>query len=594
MSTNYEELSPVLTSILSNRVDGIVREMSNTLMRTARSAVINSARDFSCCIVTGQNELLAVAEGLPVHIFGTDMQTRVMTELHPDMAEGDCYLHNDPYSGNTHAADHAFMVPVFYENEHLFTAVAKAHQADCGNSLPTTYMAVAQDVYNEGALIFPATRIQRNYQMIGDVVRMMERRIRVPEQWYGDFLAGISAARVAEKRLKEMCQKYGKDVVKRFISTWLNYSEKRMVRAIEKLPRASLKNSGRHDSTAFLPEGVALQVKIEVLPESGKIQIDLRDNPDNVDCGYNQSQATATSSVLAGLFNSLEGDIPKNAGSFRRVEVLLREGCVTGIPQFPHSCSVATTNISDRMVNITGAAFAQLGDGYGIAEGGLGPGIGMAVIGGKDPRYDNENFVNQIHLCTNGGPASPFADGWVTYGIPVVAGLMYRDSIEVDELKHPIEIKRLELMQGSGGAGKYRGAPGALLEFGIKSQSMTLLYPGDGQETSPKGVRGGQNGQLAERWHVRGSGEKIKLPNAAQIEMKGADRVIGIDCSGGGYGSPLERDPKRVLNDVMELYETKARAEKIYGVVLTGDIHNDTLQIDLPATEKRRQELAAS
>lgn len=123
---------------------------------------------------------------------------------------------------------------------------------------------------------------------------------------------------------------------------------------------------------------------------------------------------------------------------------------------------------------------------------------------------------------------------------------------------------------------------------------MTLMYPGDGQETSPKGVRGGLDGQLAERWHIRGSGEKIKLPNAAQIEMKGADRVIGVDCSGGGYGSPLEREPKRVLNDVLELYETPERAEQIYGVILTGDIYNDTLQVDFSATEKRRRELASS
>ena len=123
-----------------------------------------------------------------------------MCEAHRDLAEGDCYLHNDPYSGNTHAADHAFLDPVFFEGEHMFTAVSKAHQADCGNSLPTTYMAVAKDVYEEGALIFSATRIQRNYEMVGDVVRLMQKRIRVPSQWSGDFLAGISSARVAERR----------------------------------------------------------------------------------------------------------------------------------------------------------------------------------------------------------------------------------------------------------------------------------------------------------------------------------------------------------------------------------------------------------
>lgn len=351
-------------------------------------------------------------------------------------------------------------------------------------------MAVAKDVYEEGALIFPAVRIQRNYEHVGDLVRMMERRIRVSSQWYGDYLAGIGAARVAERRLKEMCGRYGRATVKAFINQWLDYSEQRMANAVRRLPRATLVNEGHHGSTPFLPDGIPLRVKVSVDPTAGMIDIDLRNNVDNLLCGYNQSEATATSAVLAGLFNSLESDLPKNAGSFRRVRVHLREGCVTGIPRFPHSCSVATTNVSDRMVNLTGAAFAQLGDGHGLAEGAVGPGIGMAVVSGADPRHGGAPFVNQLHLCTNGGPASPREDGWVTYGIPVVAGLMYRDSVEIDELKHPIQIRRLALMPGSGGAGRFRGAPGSVIEFGIKSAAMTVIYPGDGQEYPPRGVHG--------------------------------------------------------------------------------------------------------
>ncbi|MBB4342970.1 hydantoinase B/oxoprolinase family protein [Rhizobium leguminosarum] len=590
--TNNSKLDTVLTAVLANRVDGIVREMTNTMLKTARSAVINSARDFSCAIVTGTNELFACAEGLPIHIFGTDLQTKVMCDNHPDIAEGDCYLHNDPYSGNTHAADHAFMVPVFFEGEHHFTAVAKAHQADCGNSLPTTYMSMAKDVYEEGALIFPAVRIQRDYKMVGDVVNMMQKRIRVPSQWYGDFMAGISSARIAERRLKEMCAKYGKETIKTFITSWLNYSEQRMVNAVRSLPAAKLENHGRHDSMPFLPEGIPLQVKVMVDPDSAYIDIDLRDNIDNVDCGLNQSEATATSAVLAGLFNSLNSDVPQNAGSFRRVRVHLREGAVAGIPKFPHSCSVATTNVSDRMINLTGAAFAQLGDGQGLAEGAVGPGIGMAVVSGRDPRFNGAPFINQIHLNINGGPASPKADGWITYGIPVVAGLMYRDSIEIDELKHPLEVRRLALIPGTGGAGRFRGAPSAEIEFGIKSDAMTVMYPGDGQEEPPKGVRGGLDGARAERFVIRKNGESTKLTNAARIELAPGDAVRGIDCSGGGYGSPLERDPERVLHDVLERYETEERAADVYGVIFDSYPVRDGSKVDARATDEKRRALA--
>lgn len=585
-------MDPVLMAVIANRIDAVVREMTRTLLRTARSAVINSARDFSCAICTGESELLAVAEGLPIHIFGADMQVRHMKDRHEDLAEGDCFLHNDPYTGNTHAADHTFLAPVFFEGEHLFTAVVKAHQADCGNALPTTYMATARDVFEEGSLIFPSVRIQRDYQMVEDVVAMMRSRIRVPTQWYGDFLAGIGSARIAEQRLKEVCAKYGKDTIKTFIRAWLDYSEQRMVNAVRAIPKAKLKRDGRHDSLPFLPEGIPLTVDITIDPDDARVTIDLTENIDNLDCGLNQSEATTISSVMAGLFNSLQSDVPRNSGSFRRVEMKLRHGAVSGKPRYPHSCSVATTNVSDRMINLTGLAFADLGDGHGLAEGGCGLGVGMSVFSGTDHR-NGEAFVNQVHLCMASGPASPSADGWVTYGLPVVAGLMYRDSVEIDELKHPIEVKRLALVPGSGGAGRHRGAPACMIEFGIKAPTMTMIFPGDGQENAPRGAQGGQDGSLAERWIVRANGEAEKLQNAANVTIMKGDLVRGRESSGGGYGSPLLRDPERVLRDVTERYETVARASDVYGVVLR-EGPKDALVVDADATAHRRASMAES
>lgn len=586
-------IDAVTLAILANRFDGIVREMTNTMLRSARSGVINSARDFSCAITTADNRLFACAEGLPIHIFGSDIQTRYMVEQHDDLAEGDCYLHNDPYTGNTHPADHAFLVPVFWEGEHLFTSVAKAHQADIGNALPTTYMATARDIYEEGALIFPAVRIQRNYETVRDVVRMAQKRIRVPSQWYGDFLAGISSARVAERRIKELAAKYGVATIKAFVEEWLSYSERRMVQTLRTMPKASLSRTAWHDPIdPIIPDGVPVTVKIIVDPDEARITVDLTDNIDNLDCGLNLSEATSVSAVMAGIFNALPSDVPRNAGSFERVSVKLRDGAVIGRPQFPHSCSVATTNIADRLVNATGAAFADIGDGYGLAEGAVGLGIGMAVVSGVDASAGDGRFVNQMHVGTNGGPASPTADGWVTYGIPVVSGLMYRDSVEVDELKYPIRIRTLRLTVGTGGAGRRRGAPGSVVEYGPTQGDMSVIYPGDGQEFPPRGVRGGEDGVCAERWHLKADGEAIRLPNAAYLVLKPGEFVRGIDCSGGGYGDPLDREPSRVLHDVLERYETAERARHVYGVALLED-ENGTLSVDVEATAALRSALRA-
>lgn len=583
---------PILTAVMANRLDGIVREMSNTLLRTARSAVINNARDFSCAICTGDNQLLSPGEGLPVHIFGSHMQTAAMCELHPDLAEGDAFLHNDPYMGNTHPADHTILVPIYFEGEHLFTACAKAHQADIGNSVPTTYHAAAKDVYEEGALIFPCVRVQRNYETIDDIVRMCRRRIRVPDQWHGDFIAAIGAARTGERRLKEFCAKYGKETIKSFIAEWLDYSEKRMIQAIRNLPKARLVNQGAHDPIdPFLPDGVPIKVDLDVDPDQAMIVIDLRDNIDCVDCGLNESEACTLNNVVNGVFNCLETDIPHNSGSFRRIQVHLRENCVVGKPSFPHSCSVATTNVGDRLVNITQSAFADLGDGWGLAEGGCAMGAGSASLFGKDFRRNGEPFVNQLIASVNGGPASPEADGWVTYGLPVVAGLMYRDSIELDEIKHPIHIKSLRLLPDSGGAGRFRGAPGGEIVYGPKRDPINVAVVCDGQHFPPRGVRGGEAGRPAETVMIGTDGGERRLPNFFRIELMPGEWLRGSDNGGGGYGNALDRDPERVLHDVMEQQVTIEKARDVYGVVFAGHLADETLTVDQTGTKKQRAKL---
>src|SRR5262249_15724379 len=258
------KLDAILLAVISNRLDTICREMTNTLLRAGRSAVLASARDFSCSLVTADNELLTAAEGVPVHVLGSHFLTQSMCELHDDLAEGDAFLHNDPYLGNTHHADHSVIVPIFVEGEHLFTACAKAHQADCGNSLPSTYMPFAGDLYEEGALNFPCVRIQRGYRDVDDIIRMCRRRIRVPDQWYGDYLAELGAARIAERRVKELVAKYGRDLMQQFVAEWFDYSERRMIHAIKELPSGELVNTGAHDPFPAVPEGVPIKVKVRV------------------------------------------------------------------------------------------------------------------------------------------------------------------------------------------------------------------------------------------------------------------------------------------------------------------------------------------
>lgn len=587
-----KKLSPIDMAVIANRFDSIVREMSNTLLRSARSTVISTCRDFSCCIVTAQHELITAGEGQPVHIFGAHLQTLEMEKAHgTSIKEGDAFLDNDPYGGGSHPADHTVIVPVFVDGVHLFNSVAKAHMADIGNSIPSSYFPRAKDVYEEGSLTFPTVRIQRDYKDVDDIIRMCRARIRVPHQWYGDYLATLGAARVAEKRLKELCEKYGSDTIAQFIKEWFDYSERQMDSAIRKLPKATIENSGKSDPLeGILDEGLTLKVKIAIDPKKGMLTTDLRDNPASVDCGLNTSRAAAMSAVATGIFNNLR-EVSPNAGSFRRLSFTFAKDSAIGSPVFPHSCSTATTNLAERLVNITQSAFAQLGKEYGLAEGGTGLGAGQAVISGIDHRHGTP-YVNRIMISNNGGPGTPSADGWVTYGTPIIAGVTYRDSVEIDELKYPILIEKVAIVPDSCGAGKFRGAPAQEIAFSTRENPMRVTIPCDGQFAPPRGMHGGKNGKAGSTLLIQGK-KKIKLPNITNTLITKGETIHGIDSSGGGYGSPLARDPQRVLNDVLEGFESIKKARDIYGVIFTGHVEDESLTVDEKKTKELRKTMKA-
>ncbi len=569
-SSNEGVKDGVRLALLNNRLQGIARKMANTLLRTGRSGVLNIARDFSCAIVTRDNQLLAAAESLPIHVLsGPDLMAKAMKEFHPDMKRGDAFLHNSPYHGCSHPADHTLLVPVIDEaGAHHFTLIAKAHQADCGNSQPTTYMGAARDVYEEGALIFPAVKIQENYRDVADIIRMCRMRIRVPDQWWGDYLAMSGAARIGERELLSLAKDIGWETLHAHTSDYFDYSEQRMIAAIKKMPAGQASHSSRHDHFPGTPaDGVEVTARIEVLPEEAIVQVDLRDNPDCLPCGLNLSEACARTSAMIGVFNSLDPGVPKNAGAFRRLRILLREGCVVGIPRHPTSCSVATTNLADRVANSVQAAVASLADGLGLAECGavIPPAVG--VISGFLPKT-GQPFVNQVFLGCSGGAGSPTADAWQTICHVGNAGLCFQDSVELDELRQPILVHARRFVADTEGAGRQRGAHSVFVEFGPVGCDIEIGYGSDGNFNAAKGVRGGLDGAKAQQYKVAVDGALEALPGCALVKVADGERIRSYSCGGGGYGAPKERDPAAVRQDVVEGWVTRQRAEAIYGVAI--------------------------
>jgi N-methylhydantoinase B len=571
--TTPHRFDGVRLALLSNRFEGICRKMANTLLRTARSGVINIAHDFSCCILTADHELLSVAESLPIHVFaGPDQMARTMKEFHPDLRPGDAFLHNSPYHGCSHPADHTILVPVIDdEGRHRFTVLAKAHQADCGNSQPTTYMGSARDVYEEGALIFPAVQVQRDYQMNDDIVRMCQMRIRVPEQWWGDFLAMIGSARIGEREIKALAAEIGWDALSAFTAQWFDYSEQVMIEAVRRLPKGRATRISTHDPIPGTPMGgIPVKITVETKPEDGIVEVDLRDNMDSQPCGLNMSEACARSAAMIGVYNSIDHRVPKNAGSHRRLKVHLREGCVVGIPKHPTSCSVATTNVADRITNPVQAALADLQDGLGLAECGaiFPPAVG--VISGVDPRY-GRRYVNQLLLGTTGGAGAPTCDAWMTICHVGNAGMIRLDSIEIDELRFPMLIHTRVLEPDSEGAGRYRGALGAHVEYGPRGGTMEVAFVSDGNINAAQGTRGGAKGGAANQYKIDREGRQQALSPCTVVTLSDGERIVSVSAGGGGYGTPFEREPERVWKDVRSGWVSPERARTLYGVAVRRD-----------------------
>jgi N-methylhydantoinase B len=220
-------------------------------------------------------------------------------------------------------------------------------------------------------------------------------------------------------------------------------------------------------------------------------------------------------------------------------------------------------------------------------------GVGFSVVSGTDRRRGDGSYVNQLLLGNNGGPASPRCDGWITYGLPDCAASIYHDSVEVIEHKYPLLVRSARLLADSGGAGQFRGGPASEVVFGPTDTPMTAYYFADGAVQPPGGVRGGLPGRGASAAILRADGSRDVIHPLGGSELQPGEFIVGVECGGGGYGDPLDREPERVLDDVREGWVTADAAADVYGVVLRRDaVGEASLDLDATTGERARRRAA--
>ena len=139
---------------------------------------------------------------------------------------------------------------------------------------------------------------------------------------------------------------------------------------------------------------------------------------------------------------------------------------------------------------------------------------------------------------------------------------------------------RREFREGSGGAGKFRGGLGQVIELGGAGAAPIVLLCNFERVQNP--ARGRDGGQA-------GAAGNVTLRSGRPIRPKGRQTVPPRDAirlelpGGGGFGDPRERDPERVLDDLLDGMITADDARRDYGVVV--DKHG---RIDLTETNRVR------
>jgi N-methylhydantoinase B len=253
---------------------------------------------------------------------------------------------------------------------------------------------------------------------------------------------------------------------------------------------------------------------------------------------------------------------------------------------------VATRTVTDRVTGMIMAGLATMNEpGYGAAEPCLGCPPHEGVVSGVDPRRGDDEYILQIFAGSSGGPATARADGWLSFATIMGAGIPKLDSSEIVEQKYPLVMwQHAAVRRDSEGAGAFRGAPGTVSAYGPLLTDAVSHYYMEGVTNPPVGVHGGGAALGPEAWRIRASGDAEPIRDTVVAAgLAAGEAIVSLGSGAGGYGSPLERDPARVLEDVQDDYISIGRARTAYGVVIVGDPARwETLSVDEDATAALR------
>jgi N-methylhydantoinase B len=574
-------LDPITLEVLTQALIATVREMRATVCRTASSVAIYDAKDFSCGLFAPDSQVIAQSEDIGSHVVPMPWSVRAaMQKLGATLGEGDVILMNDPYAGGTHLNDVTIIYPVFRDGRLVFFPAVRAHWADVGGMVPGSMSGKATEIYQEGIRI-PPLKIFEAGKTNQAALDLLLANMRVPDERLGDFQASLAACRVAEKRIHEICTRYGVDTLLEAVRLDLDRAEARMRASIAAVP----------DGTSYYEDYLEtfiggrfepLLLPLALTVKGDRMVADFTGASRQVPFPVNSTAAVSAAGVLITVKSIFDPQAPLNQGSFRPIEVITPPGTIVNVERPAPAGSHG--EIRKRVIATMVGALAQMVPDK--VAGDLCRTSFHNLIGGFDPRAGRE----WVHYEWSAGGNGAFAEDDGPSAIATIdwGDLVTVQSSEVIETRMPLLVESSRLAVDSGGPGTTRGGLSMQRSLRLLATDARYSLLSDGAVVPAFGVLGGFSGVPVAAWIERnGKKEDFSTPGKVAGHPLGeGDAVIIRSAGGGGYGDPLDRDAGRVAADLNDGYISPAAAREIYGVVF------DAAQgIDAAATKALRQRL---
>jgi N-methylhydantoinase B len=540
-------LDPITLEVVRNKLDGIANEMQQTLLRSSFSPIVKEGLDASASLFTVEGETLAQACAIPVHLGTLIPVVAKILELFPvaKMKGGDAFIMNEPYLGGTHLPDIAIVTPIVAKDGRVVAiSAAMTHHQDMGGMSPGSVPTNAVEIFQEGLRI-PPLRFRENGEYNETLVALIRQNVRIPNTVMGDLNAQLAACNVGARRIGELVEMFGHNMVSAIFENLLEKSEQLTRAALQSIPEGTYTYIDYNDN-----DGIELDTRIKfevaVTIKDGNFHVDFTGSSPQVRGPFNAVPSGALAAACFAIRAVTDPNIPTNAGCFRPISLELPVGSIVN-PVEPAAVNARTATIKRMAGCILGALRPAVPNRVPADSSGE---MLAVMFGGL--RQNGEPFVIG-ELIAGGSGAGLHSDG-VDVIETDVSNCMNLPA-EAMEMEAPIRVHQVALRSGSGGAGKQRGGLGIVKEYEVLEGEVRFTHRGERHMCAASGSNGGEPGAMAISQIFRSNGRTEEIPSKMMAVLQKGDRVVITTAGGGGNGPADLRDPR--------LQEADLKDEKI-------------------------------